>query len=102
MTHHLAPNKPIRIKDLPTDADEFHSNREEAEQEFGKLRDELIELQYKLYAEGKRKLLIILQAMDGGGKDGTIRHVFKGVNPQGVLVTSFKAPSAEDLARDYL
>jgi PPK2 family polyphosphate:nucleotide phosphotransferase len=101
-SHRLTPNKKIRMNDLPTKADQFHSNREQAEREFGELREEFIELQYKLYAEGRRKLLVVLQAMDGGGKDGAIRHVFKGVNPQGVQVTSFKAPSHLELARDYL
>jgi len=59
-------------------------------------------LQYLLYAEHKRALLIILQAPDAGGKDGTIRHVMSGVNPQGCHVTSFKAPSAEEQAHNFL
>ena len=54
----------------------------------------LDELQYLLYAENRRAVLIVLQAMDAGGKDGTIRHVMGALNPQGVTVTSFKAPSA--------
>jgi PPK2 family polyphosphate:nucleotide phosphotransferase len=60
------------------------------------------DLQYLLYAEKKRALLIVLQAMDAGGKDGTIRHVMSGVNPQGCRVTSFKAPTPEELAHDFL
>lgn len=63
---------------------------------------ELIELQRKLYAEGKHKLLVVLQAMDAGGKDGTIQTVLRGVNPQGVHVESFKKPTEEELAHDYL
>ena len=59
-------------------------------------------LQELLYAEGKRKLLVVLQAMDTGGKDGAIRHVFNGVNPQGVKVTNFKVPTRKELAHDYL
>jgi PPK2 family polyphosphate:nucleotide phosphotransferase len=59
-------------------------------------------LQHRLWAEGRRSLLVVLQAMDAGGKDGTIRKVFTGVNPQGVEVTSFKAPTAEELAHDFL
>jgi PPK2 family polyphosphate:nucleotide phosphotransferase len=55
-----------------------------------------------LYAEGKQSLLVVLQATDTAGKDGTIRHVFRGVNPQGVQVTSFKQPSAEELSHDFL
>jgi PPK2 family polyphosphate:nucleotide phosphotransferase len=55
-----------------------------------------------MYAEDRRALLVVLQAMDAGGKDGTIRHVTAGLNPQGCRVTSFKAPSAEELDHDYL
>ncbi|UTI62847.1 polyphosphate kinase 2 family protein [Paraconexibacter antarcticus] len=66
------------------------------------LRARLAELQAKLYAEGSRSLLVVLQAMDAGGKDGTIRAVFEGVNPQGVKVVSFKAPTPEELAHDFL
>ena len=62
----------------------------------------LDELQYLLYAENKHALLIVLQAMDAGGKDGTIRHVMGAINPQGCRVTSFKAPSAEELDHDFL
>jgi len=66
------------------------------------LEERLPELQERLYAEGKQALLVILQAMDAGGKDGTIRRVFDTVNPQGVRVTSFKVPSLDELARDFL
>jgi PPK2 family polyphosphate:nucleotide phosphotransferase len=59
-------------------------------------------LQYRLWAEGKRSLLVVLQAMDAGGKDGAIRHVFGPLNPQGVRVVGFKQPSEEELAHDYL
>ena len=66
------------------------------------LNRELSELQERLWAENQRSLLVVLQAMDAGGKDGTIRKVFGGVNPQGCRVTSFKAPSEEELAHDFL
>jgi PPK2 family polyphosphate:nucleotide phosphotransferase len=66
------------------------------------LNDRLEELQELLYAEAKHKILIVLQAMDSGGKDGTIRHVFDGTNPQGVKVASFKKPTDTELAHDYL
>jgi PPK2 family polyphosphate:nucleotide phosphotransferase len=66
------------------------------------LTERLAELQERLYAEANRSLLIVLQAMDTGGKDGTIKHVFKVVNPLGVHVASFKAPSPVELAHDYL
>ncbi|MCA9079124.1 MAG: polyphosphate kinase 2 family protein [Planctomycetaceae bacterium] len=101
-THRLIPGKLGSLADYPTSGREFHDDREQAEKEFKKLRHELIEWQPKLYAEGKQKLLIVFQAMDAGGKDGTTRKVFRGVNPQGVRVTSFKAPTPLELAHDYL
>ncbi|MGH9690710.1 MAG: polyphosphate kinase 2 family protein [Candidatus Acidiferrales bacterium] len=67
-----------------------------------KTLQKLDSLQYLLYAERKRALLLVLQALDAGGKDGTIRHVMSGVNPQGCRVTSFKVPSAEEAAHDFL
>ncbi len=66
------------------------------------LNNELEVLQELLYAESKHKILIVLQATDTGGKDGTIRHVFEGVNPQGVHVASFKKPTEIELDHDYL
>src|SRR5262249_54774380 len=60
------------------------------------------ELQERLYAQNTQSLLIVLQAMDAGGKDGTIKHVFDSVNPQGVQVTSFKTPTSEELSHDFL
>ena len=62
----------------------------------------LDELQYLMYGEHRRALLVVLQGMDGAGKDGTIRHVMRGLNPQGCRVTSFKAPSAEEAEHDFL
>jgi polyphosphate kinase 2 (PPK2 family) len=59
-------------------------------------------MQEKLYAQGTWSLLLIFQAMDGAGKDSTIKHVMSGVNPQGCTVASFKAPSNDDLAHDFL
>src|ERR1700712_1882338 len=67
-----------------------------------KLRQRLDQLQNALYAESTRSLLVVLQARDAGGKDGTIRRVFSSVNPQGCTVTAFKAPSHTELAHDYL
>ena len=100
--HQLTPGETIDIRNLPTDGKEFCDNRKQAEREFNELREELIEQQNRFYAEGKHKLLIILQAMDAGGKDSTIRKVLSGVNPQGVRVQSFKAPTSHELAHDYL
>ncbi len=64
--------------------------------------EELAELQNRLWADHRHSLLLVLQALDAGGKDGTIRRVFTGVNPQGVRVASFKAPSSKELSHDFL
>ena len=69
---------------------------------FPELWDGLHDLQERLYAESERSLLVVLQAMDAGGKDGTIEHVFRGMNPQGVRVASFKVPTEEERAHDFL
>lgn len=100
--HRIEPGSSVKLARIDTDGKERHENREAAEAEFKLLRDEFIEWQPRFYAEGKRKLLIVLQAMDAGGKDGTIRDVFRGTNPQGINVTPFKAPSADELSRDFL
>jgi PPK2 family polyphosphate:nucleotide phosphotransferase len=63
---------------------------------------ELAKAQYRLFADGRRSMLIVLQALDAAGKDGTIRHVFRGVNPSGLHVTAFKQPSQRELAHDFL
>ena len=100
--HQLQPGCSIALPDISTTGHDFHSNRKEAEWEFKQLRKEIISYQEKLYAEGRQKLLILFQAMDAGGKDGTIRKVFQGVNAQGMRVTSFKKPSTLERAHDYL
>lgn len=101
-THRLTPGNPIQLADMTTRAKPFHDDKNEAKKEFKQLRNELIELQTRLYAENKHKLLILFQAVDAGGKDGTIRRMLQGVNPQGVHVTSFKVPTHQELARDFL
>jgi PPK2 family polyphosphate:nucleotide phosphotransferase len=83
-------------------ADTGGVKEKEAEDRLKDLNRRLESLQELLYAEGKNKVLVVLQAMDTGGKDGVIRHVFEGVNPQGVKVASFGRPTGEDLAHDYL
>ncbi|MGB7183188.1 MAG: PPK2 family polyphosphate kinase [Burkholderiaceae bacterium] len=80
----------------------FSGSREEAEELTEQLRVELIDLQRRLFAESSRALLFVLQAMDTGGKDSTIRRVFSGVNPNGVRIARFQKPSAEEFAHDYL
>jgi PPK2 family polyphosphate:nucleotide phosphotransferase len=69
---------------------------------FKALRKELADWQQRLYAEKTQSLLVVIQAIDGGGKDSTIKKVFRGVNPQGCCVTSFKAPTEHELAHDFL
>src|SRR3981081_2561255 len=64
--------------------------------------ERLADLQDRLYAEGRRALLVVLQGLDASGKDGTIKHVMSGGNPEGVSVTPFKQPSALELAHDFL
>lgn len=97
----LKPGSKVDLQDFDPN---YHgdSDKESAQKEIKSLQAELQELQERLYAEGKQSLLIVLQAMDTGGKDGTIKKVFEGINPQGVQVTGFKAPTAEELAHDFL
>jgi PPK2 family polyphosphate:nucleotide phosphotransferase len=81
---------------------EFPVGKKKGRKLLKSLNKELAQLQEVLFAENKHKLLVVLQAMDTGGKDGTIRRVFSGVNPQGVRVANFKRPTDEELAHDYL
>ena len=85
----------------PEDTRPF-KEKADAEPETQKLLTQLDHLQYRLYAEGRRALLIILQGMDTSGKDGTIRHVMSGVSPQGCQVTPFKVPTPDERVHDFL
>lgn len=86
----------------PDDKSLLKRGKDKAKLELEVLRAQLETLQSVFYASGKHKLLIVLQAMDTAGKDSTIRMVFDGMNPQGVKVANFKAPTAEELAHDFL
>jgi PPK2 family polyphosphate:nucleotide phosphotransferase len=86
----------------PNDTAGFKGGKKEGLAEVENLNTKLEELQELLFAEHKHKVLIVLQAMDTGGKDGVIRRVFDGVNPQGVRVAGFKVPTQEELDHDYL
>ena len=98
----VRPGKPFKIHKLdPADRGGF-KDKEEAQSAIDKNLKKLRQLQDVLYAEGKRSLLVVFQAMDAGGKDGAVDHVFSGINPQGCSVTSFKAPTHLELAHDYL
>ncbi len=94
-------DKPLSLADYdPSYVGQW--TKKAARSELKNLQARLRQLQERLYAQGSQALLIVLQAMDAGGKDGTIKRVFEGVNPQGVTVTSFKAPTEEELAHDFL
>ena len=80
----------------------FEGDKKAARRELRKLRRELFDFQTKLWAERKHSMLIVLQAMDAGGKDGTIRKVFAAFDPQGAVVTGFGVPSEEELDHDFL
>ncbi|HPA34533.1 MAG TPA: polyphosphate kinase 2 family protein [Anaerolineaceae bacterium] len=101
--YRVKPNEKIKLEKLdPADRSAYEGDKEKAQEDLAKLNDKLEEYQELLYAEHKHRVLIVLQAMDTGGKDGVIRRVFDGVNPQGVRVASFKVPTAEELDHDYL
>ncbi len=91
----------FRLKDFdPSDTHGFE--KEDALARIEKNVERLFELQYLLYADNRQSLLIILQGMDSSGKDGVIRHVMRGLNPQGCTVASFKAPTTEESEHDFL
>ncbi len=104
------PGKKIHLADYPTSWDQIEGLkplgkrvvRERAAEVLQHSRQELAEMQARLYADDRYALLIVFQAMDAAGKDGTIKHVMSGVNPQGCQVFSFKKPSAEELDHTFL
>lgn len=100
--YRVQPGKAFRLADVDPNDSEDYEKKKHVEEELDKQRQRLQNLQERLYAENQRSLLIVLQAMDTGGKDGTIKHVFSGVNPQGCQVWSFKEPSTEELNHDFL
>lgn len=100
----VKPGDKLSLAKLETRATPFWDpdDKDEARSELFVLNDRLEALQELLWAQGKERVLVVLQAMDAGGKDGTIRRVFEGVDPSGVRVASFKRPSTRELAHDYL
>ena len=101
--YRVKPGSRVDLKKIdPQDKKGFSGSKKDANQHLAELSLKLEGLQELLYAEHKHRLLVILQAMDTGGKDGTIRHVFQSVDPLGVRVTSFKVPTPEELDHDYL
>ena len=101
--YRIEPGKKFKLEDYsPDDLGNFDGRKQKGMEKLAECRAEIDSLQELLYSEHKHKILIVLQAMDGGGKDGTIRAVFDGVNPQGVKVASFKVPTPVELDHDYL
>jgi PPK2 family polyphosphate:nucleotide phosphotransferase len=98
----VAPHARLQLGEFDPDDSAGFEKGDEAHARLEKNISRMEDLQYRLYAESRRALLIILQGMDASGKDGTVRHVMSGLNPQGCRVTSFKVPSAEEASHDFL
>ena len=97
----VTPGSKVRLADIDPGA--AHGvDKADAAEHLAKNLERLSVLQYLLYAEARRSLLVVLQGIDAGGKDGTIQHVMSGLNPQGVTVTSFKVPEGAEKRHDYL
>jgi PPK2 family polyphosphate:nucleotide phosphotransferase len=98
----VTPGSKLKLSEFSPDDTGSFSKKDQAVEETQKLIEKLADLQNVLYAESKHAVLVVLQAIDAGGKDGTIRHVFSGINPQGCNVTSFKTPTDLEKAHDFL
>ena len=98
----VKPGSQVRLKNIDSGYEGKHLSHKKALPEMQRHLDELSQLQHLLYAEKKHALLIVLQALDAAGKDGTITHVMSALNPQGTSVTGFKQPTVEEAAHDFL
>jgi PPK2 family polyphosphate:nucleotide phosphotransferase len=98
----VKPGAKVRLSTIDASFTGKHKDHEKAVPALQKQVQRLTELQHLLYADGDKSLLIILQALDAAGKDGVIRHVFTGMNPQGTSVSCFKQPSKLETAKDFL
>jgi PPK2 family polyphosphate:nucleotide phosphotransferase len=98
----VQPKSTVKLADVDPNFTAKHEDKESAQDQLAKHAAKLRQLQYLLYAEGKRSLLICLQALDAAGKDGAINHVLGNMNPQGTRVHGFKAPSKEEMTHDFL
>ena len=96
------PGERLSLSDVDPGESEHYEKKKDVAKALEAQRRRIQDLQERLYAENKQGLLVVLQAMDTGGKDGTIKHVFGGVNPQGCRISSFKASSAEEANHDFL
>ncbi|MCL6459325.1 MAG: polyphosphate kinase 2 family protein [Gorillibacterium sp.] len=100
--YRLSPGKKVDLKEFdPKDTGEYQ-NREEVAEAVERLKEKLVHEQDKLFAAKEQSVLFVFQGMDCSGKDGVIKQVFAGVNPQGLRVHSFKAPTVEELSHDFL
>src|SRR5262245_50596971 len=99
--HRLTGENKIKLSDFDP-GDHAGLTREDGEQKTAEILDELVELQELFYAANEQKMLVVLQGRDTSGKDGTVRHVIRSLNPEGVSVASFKVPTQEELAHDFL
>ena len=99
--YRVDPDTRVKLDDLDTDVTD-DMTREEALSELKRLNERIAELQARLYAEEKRGVLFVLQGIDAAGKDSSVKHVFRGTNPQGVRVFTFKEPTPEEAAHDFL
>src|ERR1700687_5431386 len=100
--HRVEPGPRVRLKRIDPNDTGRHSDEDAARAKLAKDIARLAALQDVLYAEHRRAVLVVLQAMDTGGKDGTIKHVMSGVNPSGCEVAPFKVPTEEEAAHDFL
>jgi PPK2 family polyphosphate:nucleotide phosphotransferase len=100
--YRVKENKEVELKKWPTKIKPLHESKEDYQKALAKHVDKLSAVQSLLYADNHYSVLLIFQAMDAAGKDGAIKHVMSGVNPQGCQVFSFKHPSAEELQHDFL
>jgi polyphosphate kinase 2 (PPK2 family) len=100
--YRVKPDRRVRLPGMPADSTDFCGDKKSARKELKAVRKEIDELLYALAAEKQRSMLIVLQGVDASGKDGAVRKVFTGVNPQDCKVVSFKEPDREELAHDYL
>jgi PPK2 family polyphosphate:nucleotide phosphotransferase len=98
----VEPGSKVKLVKVDPGFKDRHENKEAVAAEIEHYRQKLFAQQYRMYAEHKHSLLIVLQAMDAGGKDGTIRHVMSAVNPQGCKVACFKKPTVEEADHDFL
>jgi PPK2 family polyphosphate:nucleotide phosphotransferase len=100
--YRVQPHTRVRLSHIPTDAKGNYAAKEDSHADLDRHRDRLDALQELLAASAQKSLLLVLQGMDTGGKDGTIRSIFSGVNPQGCQVTPFKVPTPLEMRHDFL